>query len=118
MRLASSEVRTILLLSFGKCFLGITLECDELAHQVLVHVHYCRVVVEITAIVLCAEDRNELLILSEEAVAVLHDLMPATYEVQVVVLQELLQLFVAKDLTATSLVFCPVRHIFIRIVPK
>ena len=113
-----SEVGTVLLLGLGKRFLGVALESDELAHEVLIHVHDGRVVVEIATIVLCAEDGDELLILAEETIAVLHDLMPTAYQVEIVHLQEGLELLVAKDLTAASLVFSPVDDVLVRVVPK
>ena len=52
------------------------LEHLEGAHQVLVHGHHRRAVVELAAVVGRGEDRHELP-LREELVAVLHDLSPS-----------------------------------------
>jgi len=79
-----SEVGTVLLFGFGKCFLRVALESDELAHQVLIHIHDGGIVVEVATIVLCTEDGDKLLILAEETVAVLHDLMPSADQVEIV----------------------------------
>ena len=81
---SSSEVSAVLLFGFGKGFLRVTLESDELAHKVLVHIHHGRIVVEVATIVLCTENGNKLLILAEETVAILHDLMPTADQVEIV----------------------------------
>lgn len=78
-RVRCSVVGAVLLAGFGEGLLRISLEGDELAHEILVYVHDCGVVVEVPAVVLCAEDSHQLLALPEEPVAVLHDLMPTTY---------------------------------------
>ena len=80
-----SEVCAVLLLRLGQCFLRVTLESDELAHKVLIYIHYGGVIVKISTIVLRTEDCDELLILAKEAVAIFHNLMPTAYQVEIVV---------------------------------
>lgn len=57
----------------------------EGAKQALVNTHHCAGVVEFTAVVGRAEQGYELT-LREELIAVLNDLMSATYEVHIVLL--------------------------------
>ena len=113
-----SEVGAVLLFGFGECLLGVALERDELAHKVLVYVHYGCIVVEISAIIFGAEYRHKLLVLPEEAVSILHYLVAAAYQVEVVNGKEVFQLFASKDFSASSLILCPLVDIFIRIVPQ
>ena len=56
---------------------GITFESDEFAHQVLIHVHNRCVVVKISAVVLCAENCNQLFVFAEKSVTIFHYLMPS-----------------------------------------
>ena len=44
-------------LSFCLILFGVSLEGYEFAHQVLVHIHHCRIVIKITAIILRTENR-------------------------------------------------------------
>lgn len=44
--------------------------------------------------------------------------MPATYQVKIVDSQESLELLMAEDFAASSLVFGPINNIFVRIIPK
>ena len=88
-----------------KRLLGIALERNELTHEVLVHVHDGCVVIEITAVVLGAEYGDQLLVLSEKAVAIFHDLVTTTYQVEVMYLQEILKLFMSEHLTAAPFIF-------------
>ena len=53
-----SIISTVLLLCLGKCFLGISFECAEFTHEILVYVHDCCVVIEVSTIVLCAKDSH------------------------------------------------------------
>ena len=94
LHILTSEVCAVFLFGLCKRLLGIALERNELAHEVLVHIHDGRVVVEITAVVLGAEDGDQLLVLTEEAVSIFHDLVATTYQVKVMYLQEILQLFI------------------------
>jgi len=75
----------LLVFSFvlGGLFLRFSLEGDELAHQVLVDIHYGRVVVEVAAVVFGTENGNELLVLAKEAVAILHHLMASAYQIKI-----------------------------------
>ena len=97
---------------------GVAFEGDEFAHQVLVHVHHGCIVVEVAAVVFGAEDGHKLLVLSEEAVAVFHDLMASADEVQVVPLKKLVELLLAEHPAASSLILLPVSCIIIRIIPE
>jgi hypothetical protein len=79
-----SEVLTLFALSFihfSCLFFCITFESDEFAHQVLVHIHHCSIVVKITAVVFCGENSYQLFVFAEEAVAVFHYLMTSAYQV-------------------------------------
>jgi len=55
--------------------------------------------------------------LSEEAVAVLHNLVTSADQIEVVTLEEFLQLLSAEDPAASSLVLFPVSDVFIGIIP-
>jgi hypothetical protein len=87
------------------------------AKQALVDAHHCTSVVEFTAVVGRAEQRYELT-LREELIAVLHNLMSATYEVHVVLLQEAGYNVWTKREADTSVVLTPTGDVLIRIRPQ
>lgn len=59
----------------------------EGAEQTLVNAHHRTRIVEFTAVVRCAEQRDQLA-LREEFVSVLHNLMRTAYQVHIVFLKE------------------------------
>jgi len=99
-------------------FLGIALKRNKFAHKVLVYTHNGRIVVEVSTVVLGAKDSDQLLVFSEEAVAVLHHLMASADQVKVVFFEELLQLRLAKHVSAASLVLLPVPCILVGVIPE
>ena len=56
----------------------------------MVYIHHSSVVVEISTIIFGAENCNQLFVLSEEPIPILHNLMASTNQVKVVFFQELL----------------------------
>ena len=60
---------------------GCSFEGNKLAHKILVNIHDGRIIVKIATIIFSREYSDELLIISKEAVAILHDLMAAAYQV-------------------------------------
>jgi hypothetical protein len=44
--------------SFGSVFLCITLKRNELAHKVLVYIHDCGIIIEVTTIIFSTENSN------------------------------------------------------------
>ena len=106
---------TLLLL---RQFLGVSFEGDELAHELAVDVHDCSVIVEVSAIILGTENGDKLLVFSEEAVTIFHDLVATTDQIEVMLPQELLQLRSTEYVAAATFVLLPISHIFIRVIPQ
>ena len=119
-----SEVVASALLLFGCTFglrgllLSVSLERDELTHQVLIDIHDSRVIVEVTAIVFRTEYGYQLLVLAEETVSVLHNLMSTADQVKVVPAEEVLQLWSAEHVTTATLILLPISDLIIGVVPK
>jgi hypothetical protein len=89
----NSEVILFLVLSssllFSQVLFCVSLKRDEFAHEILVNIHYCCVIVEISAVILGAEYGNELLVLAEESISVFHHLMSTANQVKIMPLQEI-----------------------------
>lgn len=102
----------------GGVLLCVALESYKLAHQVLVHVHHSRVVVEVSAVVLRTENSHQLFVLSKEPVPVLHHLVATANQVQVVPAEELLQLLAPEHVAAAALVLLPIPSVVVGVVPK
>lgn len=105
-------------LSFCLVLLSVTLEGYEFAHQVLVHIHHCRIVIKITTIILRTENRYQLLILSKEAETIFLNLVPSANQVKIVFLEEFLELLSTENVPATSFVVLPVSGIFVGVIPE
>jgi hypothetical protein len=88
----------------------------EGAKQALVDAHHCTSVIKFTAVVGCTEQRYELT-LRKELIAILHNLMSATYEVHVVLLQKAGYNVWTKREADTPVVFTPPGDVLIRIRP-
>jgi hypothetical protein len=89
----------------------------EGAEQTLVHAHHRARIVELAAVVGCAEERNELP-LGEELVAVLYDLMGSANQIHVVLLKEALDNIGPKGEGHASVVLAPASDVFVRIRPE
>ena len=121
-QISNSEIILLLVLCssllLGKVLFRVTFECDEFAHEILVDIHYSRVIVKVSTIILGAEYSHELLILAEEAIAIFHHLMSTTNEIKIMLLQELLKLLASKNVPTSSLILFPVAYLLIGIIPK
>lgn len=89
----------------------------ERAKQALVYAHHGSSIVELSAVVGCAEQGNKLA-LGEEFVAVLDDLMGTADQVHVVLLQEAGNNVRTKGEGNTSVVFAPASNIFVWVRPQ
>lgn len=89
----------------------------EGAEQALVDAHHCTCVVKLAAVVGCTEESDELA-LREELVPVLHNLVSATDEVHVVLLQEPGYDIRAEGETNASVVFTPACDVFVGVRPE
>mmetsp|Transcript_20130 Transcript_20130/g.47559 ORF Transcript_20130/g.47559 Transcript_20130/m.47559 type:complete len:311 (+) Transcript_20130:506-1438(+) len=94
----------------------IGLQNAEGAHQAFVNRHDRAGVVEFAAIVGRREDGDELPV-GEELVAVLHDLVRAHHQVEVVLLQELADNVGAEGVRHAAVVLCPARDVRVRVGP-
>ena len=121
-QISYSEIILLLVLCssllLGKVLFRVTFECDEFAHEILVDIHYSRIIVKVSTIILGAENSYELLILAEEAIAIFHHLMSTTNEIKIMLLQELLKLLASKNVPTPSLILFPVSYFLIGIIPK
>jgi hypothetical protein len=59
-----------------------------------------------------------LLVFTEESIAIFHDLMASTDQVEVVFLEEFLELLPTEDKSTPSLIFLPIASILIWVIPK
>lgn len=89
----------------------------EGAEQALVDTHHGASIVELAAVVGCAEQGDELA-LGEELVAVLDDLVGTTDEVHVVLLQEAGNDIGTKGEGDTTVVFAPASYVLVGIGPE
>jgi hypothetical protein len=89
----------------------------EGAEQAFVDAHHRTSVVELAAVVRCAEQGDELA-LREELVPVLYDLMGSTDEIHVVLLEEARYNVRTECEADTSIVLTPSGDVFIRVGPQ
>ena len=85
----------------------------ERTAQVFRNPEHGAVVVELTAVVWSREDGDQLLV-SEELVTILHDLVTANYQLEVVLLQELLDYLLAKHVRSASIIRPPPLSLYAR----
>lgn len=71
----------LLLCALSSLLLGITFKGDEFTHEVLIHIHDSSIVIELSTIVLGAEDCYQLFIFAEEAVTIFHHLVTTANQV-------------------------------------
>eukprot|EP00964_Phaeocystis_antarctica_P076659 scaffold47411_cov57-Phaeocystis_antarctica.AAC.1 len=95
----------------------IGLQNAEGAHQAFVNRHDRAGVVEFAAIVGRREDGDELPV-SEELVAVLHDLVRAHHQVEVVLLEKARHHVRAEGVRHAAVVLCPARDVRVRVGPE
>ena len=88
----------------------------EGAQQALIDTHHSTSVVELSAVIGRAEQRDQLT-LRKEFVAVLHNLMGPTDQIHVVFLQEPRNNVGAEGERDTTIVLAPARDVLIRIGP-
>jgi len=103
---------------FGSILLGISLEGDEFAHQILVYIHYSGVIIEVSAVVLGTENGDQLLVFPKEPIPVFHHLVAPADQIKVVLSQEFLKLFFSENKATPSFVLLPVLHVVIGVVPE
>lgn len=89
----------------------------EGTHESVVHTHHGTGVVELAAVVGSTEQSDELP-LGEEFVAVLHDLVRAADQVEVVLLEEHANDLWTEHEGDSSVVLAPALHILVRVRPK
>lgn len=89
----------------------------ERTKKTLINAHHCSGVVELSAVVRRAEQRNQLS-LREELVTVFDDLVCAAYEVHVVLLKEARHDVGAECEGHTTIVLAPTGDILVRIRPE
>ena len=99
-------------------FLGVSFEGDELAHELAVDVHNGGIIVEISAIVLGTENGDKLLVFSEEAITIFHDLVTTADQIEIMLPEELLQLRPTEDVATATFILLPVSYVFIRVIPE
>ena len=90
-------------------FVGVLVANLERAHETLIHRHHPTGVVEFAAVIGGREERDQLPF-GEELIAILHDLMRTTYEIQVVAVQELCHDIRAEREGDTTVIFAPPHH--------
>ena len=88
----------------------------ERAQQALIHTHHCACIVKLTAVVRSAEKRDQLPF-REELITILDDLVSATDEIHVMLLEEAGHDVGAKGERDTSVVLTPTRDVLVRIGP-
>lgn len=85
--------------------------------QAFVHAHHRTGVVELSAIVGCAEERHELPF-REKLVAILHHLMCSTDQIHVVLLEEAGHDIRTEGEGYTTVIFAPSRDVFVGVRPQ
>ena len=97
----------------GECFQTYL----ERAQQALVHAHHGSRIIEFSAVVGCTEECYELA-LREELVAIFYDLMCATDEIHVMLLQKARYNIWSKREAHTSVVLAPSGNVLVWVGPK
>lgn len=98
-------------------WLFVSLKDLEGAYQVLIYVHKRPVVLELSTVIRCSEDCYQFPV-PVELVPFLYDLMCATDQVYVEILQEFLNNVLAEGITDASLIFAPALDVRVGIGPQ